>query len=99
MIPTAISHGPPPSDLSDYTWDDSDRPTPGPALPGGEGELADGRPLPSRDEVFRDLVQGLQAHRLVDGQELRTALLRASSPTARPGTPIASPPRWSAAAG
>src|SRR3954451_7155321 len=63
---------PPPSDLSDYTWDDSDRHSRGPALRGGEGELADGHPLPARDEVFRELIQGLQVHRLVDGQELRT---------------------------
>src|SRR3954451_25427659 len=63
---------PPPSDLSDYTWDDSDRPSPGPALRGGEGELADGRPLPSRDELFRKLVDELLGHRLVDHQELRT---------------------------
>ena len=80
---------PPPSDLSDYTWDDSDRPSPGPALRGGEGELADGRPLPSRDELFRNLVDGLLAHRLVDQQELRTlcfeSLPRRYAP--RPRTP------------
>jgi serine/threonine protein kinase len=66
----------PPSDLSDYTWDDSDQESRKSALLGDEGELADGTALRSRSEEFRGFFDGLVLSRFVAEGELRTLCTR-----------------------
>jgi serine/threonine protein kinase len=72
-MPDGELTAPPPSDLSDYTWDDSERK---PAIAGGEGELADGTPLRSRLEEFQSFSDGLVRYRFMEEPALHALCAR-----------------------
>ena len=90
---------PPPSDLSDYTWDDSDRESRQPAIAAGDGQLADGTPLRSGSEEFDSFFDGLVRSRLLVGPELPPGTARAYSRLALRPIPNVSPRSSSAVAG